>query len=156
AILPAEASVGNPIDMIASAPPETYRQVIDIVLRDANVDAGLAIYIPVQATDAPQVASAIRDAARPDKTIIATFMSSAGMTAALAPIPSFAFPERAVAALARATAYAEWRRRPAGTSASFDDIDREQLRAIVDRRTAADGGGWLDPLDVVALLHAAR
>jgi acetyl coenzyme A synthetase (ADP forming)-like protein len=155
AILPAEASLGNPIDMIASAPPATYRQVIDLVLRDPNVDSVIAIYIPVLATDAPDTAAAIRGAATGGKTIIATFMSSIGMTADLAPIPSFPFPERAVAALARATTYAEWRRRPTGAAPVFADIDREQLRAIVDRKIA-EGGGWLDPLDVVALLHAAR
>jgi acetate---CoA ligase (ADP-forming) len=153
AILPAEASVGNPIDMIASAPPETYRKVVDLVLRDPNVDSVIVIYIPVLATDAPQVAAAIRGAAR--KTVVATFMSSIGMTADLAPVPSFPFPERAVAALARATAYAEWHRRPTGAPMAFNDIDREQLRVIVDRKIA-EGGGWLDPLDVVALLLAAR
>jgi acetyl coenzyme A synthetase (ADP forming)-like protein len=156
AILPAEASVGNPIDMIASAPPATYARVVDLVLHDPNVDSVIVIYIPVLATDAPDTAAAIRGAgATSDKTVIATFMSSIGMTADLAPIPSFPFPERAVAALARATAYAEWRRRPTGTWPAFDDIDREQLRTIVDRRIAA-GGGWLEPLDVVAMLLAAR
>ena len=157
AFLPAEASVGNPVDMIASAPPETYRRTVDLVLHDPNVDSVIVIYIPVLATDAPQVAAAIRDAAGDAnaKTVIATFMSSRGMTSDLAPIPSFAFPERAVAALARATTYAEWRRRPTGTTPTFDDIDREQLRAIVDRKLA-EGGGWLDPLDVVAMLLAAR
>src|SRR5947207_6691479 len=92
AILPAEASVGNPIDMIASAPAETYRKVVDLVLHDPNVDSVLVIYIPVLATDAPQVADAIRKSASPNKTVVATFMSSIGMTTDLAPIPSFPFP----------------------------------------------------------------
>ena len=41
------------------------------------------------------------------------------MSADLAPVPSFPFPERAVVALARATAYAEWRRRPTGKAAGI-------------------------------------
>src|SRR5690242_21590940 len=51
AILPAEASVGNPIDMIASAPAATYAQVVDLVLHDANVDSVIVIYIPVRSEE---------------------------------------------------------------------------------------------------------
>ncbi|MFZ2492637.1 MAG: acetate--CoA ligase family protein, partial [Thermoanaerobaculia bacterium] len=51
-------------------------------------------------------------------------------------------------------AYAEWRRRPTGTIRKFDDIDREVVRAVVDRKLAA-GEGWLDPLETYSLLTAA-
>ena len=47
AFLPPEASLGNPVDMIASASPEQYRQTIEVLLSAAEVDALLVIYIPV-------------------------------------------------------------------------------------------------------------
>ena len=47
AFLPPEASLGNPVAMIASASPEQYRQTIGVLLSAAEVDALLVIYIPV-------------------------------------------------------------------------------------------------------------
>lgn len=151
--LPAAASVGNPVDMIASASPEQYRRSLELLLADPAVDAVVAIYIPVLPTDAPDVAAAIRASAVSPKTILATFMSSAGVPAALAPVPSFAFPERAMNALALVTRYAEWRAMPVGVSVPFE-LDVEQLRSIVDT-ACTNGGRWLHPLEVDAMLRAA-
>lgn len=153
--LPAAASVGNPVDMIASASPDQYRRSLELLLADPAIDAVVVIYIPVLPTDAPDVAAAIRGgaAASQDKTILATFMSSAGVPAPLAPVPSFAFPERAVNALALATKYAEWRATPAGAHVDYK-LDTAQLRSIIDA-SCAQGGRWLDPLEVSGVLRAA-
>lgn len=153
--LPAAASVGNPVDMIASASPDQYRRSLELLLADPAIDAVVVIYIPVLPTDAPDVAAAIRGgaAASQDKTILATFMSSAGVPAPLAPVPSFAFPERAVNALALATKYAEWRATPAGAHVDYK-LDTAQLRSIIDA-SCAQGGRWLDPLEVSGALRAA-
>lgn len=153
--LPAAASVGNPVDMIASASPDQYRRSLELLLADPAVDAVDVIYIPVLPTDAPDVAAAIRNGAHASqgKIILATFMSSAGVPASLAPVPSFAFPERAVNALAMVTRYAEWRDTPLGTYVDYE-LDTVQLRSIIDG-SCARGGRWLDPLDVSALLRAA-
>jgi Acyl-CoA synthetase (NDP forming) len=153
--LPAAASVGNPVDMIASASPEHYRRSLEALLDDDSIDDVLVIYIPVVPTDAPDVAAAIREMATraKGKTILATFMSSHGVPASLAPVPSFAFPERAVGALARAATYAEWRRRPDVELADFA-LQEETLRHVVDSALER-GGGWLDPNEVDLLLRSA-
>jgi len=155
--LPAAASVGNPIDMIASATPEHYARTLRAVLVDPAVDSLIAIYIPVLPTDAPDIAAVIRETAQfaQGKTLVATFMGMQGVPAPLAPVPSFPFPERAVTALARAAKYAEWRRKPVGHVTEFDDIDAPALRAIVKKKLAT-GEGWLDPGEVRELLDAAR
>lgn len=155
-LLPAAASVGNPVDMIASASAEHYGQVTRLLLDDVAVDAVVVIYIPVLPGGADDVAGAIRECAAnaKGKTLVATFMGARGAPASLAPAPSFPFPERAVRALARATAYAEWRRKPTGTVRRFEDLDVAALRGCVNKQLAA-GGGWLDPLDVDAVLRAA-
>jgi acetyl coenzyme A synthetase (ADP forming)-like protein len=154
--LPAAASVGNPVDMIASASADDYRRTIGILLGDPSIDAVLVIYIPVLPTDAELVSAAIRECGMNacGKTVLATFMSAQGTPAALAPVPSYRFPERAVTALARATKYGEWRRRPVGRIVAFEDLDRGVLREIVERKVAR-GGGWLDALDVQSMLLAA-
>ena len=155
AFLPASASVGNPVDMIASATAEQYRRTIRAMLDDDSFDSVIAIYISVLPADAAAVADAIRECAAEanGKTLLATYMGCHGAPQVLAPVPSFAFPERAVAALARATTYAEWRRLPAGTVPSFRDIDGDRARSAVDRKLLG-GGGWLEPLEVDELLAA--
>lgn len=155
--LPAAASVGNPVDMIASASAEQYAKTMRLLLADPNVDAVVVIYIPVLPDHAADVANAIREGAAGanDKTVVATFMGANITAPPLGKVPSFPFPERAVAALARAVAYAEWRTRPDIPETKFDDFDVDKLRAIIDRRVAA-GGGWLDPVDTFDLLDAAR
>ena len=154
--LPAAASVGNPIDMIASATPEQYARSLRVALRDPSVDSLIAIYIPVLPTDAANVAAAIRDSAQfaEGKTLVATFMGAEGLPAPLAPVPSFPFPERAVNALARAAKYAEWRGKPVGDIPAFDDINAPALRAMVEKKLDA-GGGWLDPIETRDLLGHA-
>jgi len=154
--LPAAASIGNPIDMIASAPPEHYRRTLELLIHDPAVDSILVIYIPVLPTGAAAVATAIRDSAEAanGKTLVATFMSAQGVPTSLSPVPSFPFPERAVNALARATAYAKWRRSPVGKVVEFPDMDRQALRSVVDEKIAA-GGGWLGPVELQSLLTAA-
>ncbi|MEO8379468.1 MAG: GNAT family N-acetyltransferase [Acidobacteriota bacterium] len=154
--LPAAASVGNPVDMIASASAEQYSRSLTLLLDDPSVDAVVVIYIPVLATEAAGVAAAIREAAVASthgKTILATFMSSAGVPASLAPVPSFSFPERAVNALGMVTRYAEWRARPDGTFTQFP-IDAPRVRAVIDQ-SSARGDCWLDPLEVSEILQAS-
>jgi acetyl coenzyme A synthetase (ADP forming)-like protein len=155
--LPAAASVGNPVDMIASATPEQYARTLEAVLSDPNVDAVIAIYIPVIPTDAPKIAATIRESAAKagGRTVVATFMSVQGVPASLAPVPAFPFPERAATALGRAVKYAEWRSGPLGNAIEFPDLDETALRAIVEARIGK-GGGWLDPIEVRDLFRAAH
>ncbi len=56
AFLPPEASVGNPVDMIASATGEDYAGAIRVMANDPDVDAVIVIYIPPQATKADEFA----------------------------------------------------------------------------------------------------
>ena len=158
ALLPPAASVGNPVDMIANASPDAYRETLKLLLADPGVDSVIIIYIPVLPTHVADVALAIRSVAhQAKKTLVATFMSARGLPSALAPVPSFPFPERAVNALARATRYAEWRRKPAGVVTKFEDFDELAIRRIVERATASQpvGGRWLDAAATVDLLRAA-
>ena len=50
AFLPPAASTGNPVDMVASAGPDEYRQAIEVALADKDTDALIVIFAPVDAT----------------------------------------------------------------------------------------------------------
>jgi acetyl coenzyme A synthetase (ADP forming)-like protein len=154
AFLPAAASVGNPVDMLASAPPEHYRRAEEILLADDAIDSLVVIFIPPIASNADEVAAAIVDgAAGARKPVLATFMSAKGAPPVLAPIPCYPFPESAVIALARAAAYGEWKRRPSGKAPALPGVDRKRGRVVVDRALAR-AGGWLGPVETEELLSA--
>ena len=58
-LLPAAASIGNPVDMLASATPEQYRAATSLLLADTQVDSLLVIFIPPLVTKPDDVAQAI-------------------------------------------------------------------------------------------------
>ena len=155
--LPHEASVSNPVDMIASASPDDYGRAIATVAADPTIDALIAIYIPPLEASAPAVAGAMVEAiAQVDGRIpvLTCFMSSRGLPDALrAPgvrIPSFAYPEQAAIALARATELGVWRAKPEGAVPSFDAREDEAAGVIAGALTR--GEGWLAPEEVRAVL----
>jgi acyl-CoA synthetase (NDP forming) len=154
--LPPEASVTNPIDMIASATPSQYERALAAVLNDDAVDSVLVIFIPPLVTQIDDVAAAVRRAStgRPEKTIIGIFMTYRGAPSEIAPIPCFQFPEAAAVALARAAEYGTWRRQPPGTVPVFDDIDQALVRRVVDQ-SLTRGAGWMTPDESRAVLDAA-
>jgi acyl-CoA synthetase (NDP forming) len=47
-------------------------------------------------------------------------------------VPTFAFPERAAYALGRVASYGAWRGRPAGAAPSWDDVDADGGRTVVE------------------------
>ena len=153
--LPEAASITNPVDMLASAPAEHYRRALAALLKDQNVDSILTIFIPPLVTDADAVAAAVVAAAAEadHKPIAGIFMRSAGAPPALAPVPCYAFPEAAAIALARATTYGEWQRKPAGIIPAYPDIRSAELREIVEE-VLVRGGGWLTPDQAQAVLAA--
>ena len=154
AFLPAAASVGNPVDMLASASPEQYRQAERILLADGALDSLIVIFIPPIAANVEEVAKAIVDGAAGARgPVLATFMSAKGAPSVLAPIPCYPFPESAAMALARAAGYGEWKRRPAGKIPALEDVDRARARGLVDAALAR-GGGWVGPRETEDLLRA--
>lgn len=152
--LPEAASVGNPVDMLASAPAEHFKRALDLLLADDHVDAVMTIFIPPLVTEGEAVARAIVSAAKQTtKPVLATFMQIDGAPTVLTPVPCYPFPESAAIALSRVAAFAEWRRREEGAHPAFPDVDRASARAVIDRGLAR-GGGWLAPGEVSTLLTA--
>jgi acyl-CoA synthetase (NDP forming) len=129
--------------MLASAPPEHYRLALTALLQDEAVDSVLTIFIPPLVTDPDAVASQIAAASSTaaGKPVVGIFMRSAGAPPGLG-VPCYAFPESAAIALARVTAYGEWRRKPIGVIPVLADVDDDAARAIV-ASALARGGGWL-------------
>jgi acyl-CoA synthetase (NDP forming) len=155
--LPASAGIGNPVDMIASASAEHYRQTIEIVGTDENIDSLIVIFTPPLVTRAEDVAKHIVEAVDhidKSKPVLSVFLSAKQTPQELRTtkitIPSYSFPETAAIALARATRYREWRDRLETYPAKFADIRSDEAAAVV-ASALARGEGWLLPDEVAKI-----
>ena len=173
AFLPREAGIRNPVDMIASARPESFERAVHLVADDPGIDAVLVIYVPPIVTQPEEVAQAIvrgaeaaghAAAARgvPAKPVLACFMGSHGVPDALrslseSNVPSYTFPESAAIALARAADYGVWLATPEGRIPALGEIDGSRADDAIAGalgRAAAGAPAWLRPAEVRALLGA--
>lgn len=160
-----EASVQNPIDLIASIDAGEFRRCLESLMRSEEVDAVITMYVPREPGTSPAVARAIREvtsSSEAGKTSLAVVMQAKCNPEELRDgttrVPSYLYPEAAARALAYAVEYAERRNRPVGRIPEFRDILVAECRRIVDRALLRFGpaGGWLETEDVQQLLTACR
>ena len=81
AVLPSEASVANPVDLLGSATGATYAQALPHVLRDPGIDAVIVLFVPPVVAGADEVAAAIREALErepSEKPVLAVVVSADG------------------------------------------------------------------------------
>jgi acetyl coenzyme A synthetase (ADP forming)-like protein len=156
AFLPATAATSNPVDMIATASAAEYRQAIETIGASRAVDAIVAIFIPPLVTRPEDVADAIAQAARKiDRAmpVLSVFASHEPAPAALAEarVPSYAYPEDAARALAKAAEHGRWRARKRGEQRWFAGLRRDEAAGVI-ATALGRGGGWLGPAEVALLL----
>jgi acetate---CoA ligase (ADP-forming) len=162
AFLPASAGLSNPVDMIASATLEQFRQAVEILLGSGEVDALVTIAVCAGALTVEGVGAAIREGltrARahpgPSRPVLACLMGEKVEPQPLGrgqeTIPCYAFPEEPARVLAALAAHARWRAQPPGTIPSFSDIDFPSMRALC-RQALERGTGWLGVEETRALL----
>jgi acetyl coenzyme A synthetase (ADP forming)-like protein len=159
ALVPREASLGNPVDLLGSATEEIYEAAIPHLLADPQLDALIVLFVPPVVARPDDVAAAIgRASTGAEKPVLAVVMSAEGTPAVLleegSPVASFPYPESAARTLGLAAKRAEWLRRPAGTVPSLDGIDAGRARRIVEEALAESGADWLDPARTGELLEA--
>ena len=156
-LLPAEASLANPVDMLGSATAASYEATVPILLADPAVDSVIVLFVPPATAGAEDVAEGLArtlESVSTDKPVLAALLSAEGIPATLrkAPAPAalFTYPESAARALGLAAARAEWLRRPAGTVPQVDGIDTAAAQRIV----SAVDDRWLTPAETRELLSA--
>jgi acetyl coenzyme A synthetase (ADP forming)-like protein len=158
-LFPAEASLRNPLDMIASATAADYRAALDAILDDSRVDSVVAIFVPPLGIRAADVAESIVAAATAHtaKPVLAVLMGREGLEEGKAElhqaaIPTYIFPESAARALGALRRLREWRARPVQPERPLA-VDRERAgRLLAQARDA--GRTRLSDLEVLGVLTA--
>ncbi|MBN1192462.1 MAG: CoA-binding protein, partial [Coriobacteriia bacterium] len=136
-VLPAAASVYNPVDILGDAPAERYADAARIILADKNTASLIVILTPQAMTEPEKTASSIAAAAREAAvTTLAVFMGDATVSKAMEifreeGIPGYSFPERAVGTLAAMERYRAFRDAPPSQPASVE-IDTDAVRGAID------------------------
>jgi acetyl coenzyme A synthetase (ADP forming)-like protein len=162
ALLPREASLANPVDMLGGAVGSTYEAVIPHLLADPGIDSLIVLFVPPVVAGAEEIAEAVvrgvqaaRDTGKP---VLAAFVSAAGIPQSLLdcdpPIATFDYPESAARALGHAVDRAEWLRRPAGEPSELDGIDRAAAEVLVRSVLESSNDAWLTPSQVLRLFDA--
>jgi acetyl coenzyme A synthetase (ADP forming)-like protein len=161
--LPPTASVANPVDMVASAGPDEYRQAIEAVLDSSDADALIVVFTPIDPATSGPILEGIRAGIVTARghgatlPVLACVLSESPDRSPLRGtgeiIPTYGFPENAARALGKAATYASWRKDSAGLFWTFDDMHVDDARSIC-RNAIARGDSWLNDRDVWGVLAA--
>ena len=160
-LLPTEASLANPVDMLGSATAASYEATVPVLLADPAVDSVIVLFVPPATAGAEDVAEGLArtlESVSTDKPVLAALLAAEGIPATLrrAPAPAalFTYPESAARALGLAAQRAEWLRRPAGAVPDVEGIDAAAAARIVSTALAASADAWLTPAETRELLTA--
>jgi acetyltransferase len=164
ALMPANWSRANPVDIIGDAPPERYRQALELVAADPSVDAVLMMNCPT-ALASPQgaaetVAGAVDKGLVNGKPVLACWLGAFAAEPARsvlrqAGVASFATPAEAAKAVAMLTRWSAVRRAMVRVPESQADesYDRGRVEAIIGLAVAEKRTMLTEP-EAKALLGA--
>ena len=156
ALVPGTGAVGGPVDTTAAVSAKNFRQCLELIAADDEVDAMIALVLPnattgdlvaaiQQAVVGVPLAAVVLD--QPESVRLLPRAEGDGQ------IPAYGYPEAAVAAMARAARYGAWRTEPRGQVPGLFDVKTEDARTLVRGFFRATlGGGWLPPDKTAELL----
>lgn len=136
--LVADASVNNPVDLLAGAQPAEFQFALSEVLQDQNVDSAIVIFVAPIITDPIQVALKIAEVAEKfDKPVLGCFMGVQGVATGVEELhrrrlPAYPFPESAARALAAMVRYSSWLGKKTGTIPVFA-VDKVRARSVIQQ-----------------------
>jgi acyl-CoA synthetase (NDP forming) len=163
-LLPPGAAVEGPVDTTVAVTPAVFRTCLEDVAADSGVDMVLAIGVPTAAADAAKaiasanvskpLAAAVLTQQEAVRLIPCACAEKAGATAAaVAMIPSYAHPDRAVRALAHAARYGSWRASQDGHRPDLAFPRKADAHSLAGHFLARNRhGGWLSAGQTMRLL----
>ena len=133
-----EASVQNPIDVLATAAAPHYRAAMDTLLEEDQIDSIYINFVTPPFVDTESVAKEMAEVSKlKKKPIVCNYMTDKAQWIETTKImkeggiPCYDFPEMAAKALAALTRFGEIRRREKDTVKLFDDVNKVKAESIL-------------------------
>ena len=133
----ADASINNPIDVLATAAAPHYRAALDTLLEEEQVDSIYINFVTPPFADTESIAKEMAEVSMQEKKpVICNYMTDkaqwTGTTKILKEgnIPCYDFPEMAAKALAALTRFGKIRSRKIGEIKKFSDVSISKVEKI--------------------------
>jgi acyl-CoA synthetase (NDP forming) len=155
ALAPDGGSVTGPVTMTSTVSCGAFRECLELLSAEEDVNAIIALVQPTAATGDLTMAIQQADVQVPLAAVVPSQAESVRLLDGTGGrrIPAYNCPEAAARALARAAIYGDWRALPTAEVPAFTDVAAGSARMLVHCfLTQAPGGGWLPPGEVMALL----
>ncbi len=140
--MPMVGSIKNPVDVIGDARHDRYRAALDAVSADDQVDQVLVIVTPQTMTDVTQIAEVIGETKEfCSKPIAACLMGLVDVSQGVEilqrkyGVPTFAFPENAMRALAAKSRFGQWVRSKIKGYQAYE-VDKEGVEQLFQSELA--------------------
>ncbi len=142
-----EASIVNPIDVVATGGGAHFRSALDVLMNEDNIDSVYINFVTAPFTDTDEVARQIVEVNKmKKKPIVCNFMTNMSMeryqvTAKIMKdggVPCYAFPTTAAKALGALYKYHKVSTRNIGEAKVYADVKKEEALAIINE--AKKGG----------------
>lgn len=153
-----EASVRNPVDVLATAGASHYRAALDVLMDEPGIDSVYINFVTPLFVDTESVANEMAVVGKKRiKPIVCNFMTDKpqwiGTTARMREggIPLYDYPETAARVLAALTRFGALRSRPMDAPTLFTDTDPDRVADIIDKAVKA-GRRALAAADVYEVL----
>jgi len=153
----AEASLGNPVDVVATANADHYFAAVDTLLKEEGTDMVLVFFVTAPFTDTNAIAVRIKEATdasdKPVVVVVETFSEYYGLIDKLraSDLPVYEFAEDGARALAAMARYAELRDREREAPPELG-VDHAAAEAIIGTCEGRDA--YLGQVEAFALLEA--
>jgi len=155
-----EASVRNPVDVLATAGGEHFRAAMDVMMDEEQIDSVLINFVTPFFVDTESIAREIVEVNKQGKKpIVCNLMTDKRQwTETLrilkeGGVPCYSFPGEAARALAALAQYNEVRARKIGEAKRFDDVDKSKAEEILQKAQDA-GREILSAAEVYEILTA--
>ena len=154
------ASIDNPIDLLATGSADHFRAALDALEDEPGIDSILINFVTPFFVDTDSIAKQIAEVDKATaKPIVCNLMTDKRQWTETIRIlkeggvPCYSFPETAARALVAMTRYGELKAREFGEVKTFDDVDREKAKKIIQGAKDAKRE-FLSAEDVFGLLES--
>jgi len=153
----AEASLGNPVDVVATGGPDHYFAAVDTLLKEDGVDMALVFFVTAPFVDLDAIAARIKEAtdasSKPVVMVVETYSKYYGLIHKLreSGLPVYEFAEDGARSLAAMATYTALRNRPKEAPPELNVV-RAAAEAIVSKHQGRDA--YIPQVDAFELLAA--